>query len=456
MKLATAAMLLATAAAIPGITVHDAAAQNLLEGILGGSDGDAGEATGGLAIQASFYPYYEFTKAVASENDTVGMFLPPGVLLHDWEPSLPRMQSLQNSDVFVYNGLGVEGYIERLADLEDLSLIFIKASEGLVLITTASVADVLMEILAEYEEGHVSGEEAAGSIEEALNREETRGILAEYEEGHVTTEEAVQHIYDVYGGAYEYTVLPDARAVLYNMSTGDTSYEDGLEIIHRMAEEYEEAGHDDHDDGHDDNGDDHGHGDDHNDGHDDGHDDHGDGHHDHGLVDPHVWLDPVLAIQQVFTIRDGLAKANPAGAETYGINAEAYAEELEELHHDYSHALADCRQDTIVTNHLAFGYMVERYGINIKTLGGFSPEGASVADIAALADYMIQNEIKYVLAEDIVDTRAMEVLAEETGAEVLTLSPLESVTREQLDDGVTYIDRMRDNLQILEVALSCN
>ena len=442
MKFATAAILLATAAIVPGVMAHDAAAQNAPQG--------------GLAIQASFYPYYEFTKAVASENDTVGMFLPPGVLLHDWEPSLPRMQSLQNSDVFVYNGLGVEGYIERLADLEDLSLIFIKASEGLVLITTASVADVLMEILAEYDEGHVSGEEAAGSIEEALNREETRGILAEYEEGHVTTEEAVQHIYDVYGGAYEYTVLPDARAVLYNMSTGDTSYEDGLEIIHRMAEEYEEAGHDDHDDGHDDNGDDHGHGDDHNDGHDDGHDDHGDGHHDHGLVDPHVWLDPVLAIQQVFTIRDGLAKANPAGAETYGINAEAYAEELEELHHDYSHALADCRQDTIVTNHLAFGYMVERYGINIKTLGGFSPEGASVADIAALADYMIQNEIKYVLAEDIVDTRAMEVLAEETGAEVLTLSPLESVTQEQLDDGVTYIDRMRDNLQILEVSLSCN
>ena len=308
MKLATAAMLLATAAAIPGITVHDAAAQNLLEGILGGSDGDAGEATGGLAIQASFYPYYEFTKAVASENDTVGMFLPPGVLLHDWEPSLPRMQSLQNSDVFVYNGLGIEGYIERLVDLEDLSLIFIKASEGLVLITTASVADVLLEILAEYEEGHVSGEEAAGSIEEALNREETRGILAEYEEGHATTEEAVQHIYDVYGGAYEYTVLPDARAVLYNMSTGTTTYEEGLESIHRMVEE-NGNGPDDHDDGH---GHGHGHGHDHGDDNGNGPDDHDDG-HGHGSADPHVWLDPVLAIQQVYNIRDGLAEANPAG-----------------------------------------------------------------------------------------------------------------------------------------------
>ncbi len=437
MKFATAAILLATAAIVPGVMVHDAVAQD-------NSDG--------LVIQASFYPYYEFTKAVASENDTVDMFLPPGVLLHDWEPSLFRMQSLQNSDVFVYNGLGVEGYIERLEDLEDLSLVFIKASEGLILISTASVADTLLEILAEYEEGHMSGEEAADSIEEALNREETRGILAEYEEGHFTTEEAVQHIYDVYGGTYEYTVLPDARAVLHEMSTGDTSYEEGLESIHHMAEEYEETGRDEHDDGHDD------HGDEHNDGHDehgDDHNGHDDGHHDHGTVDPHVWLDPVLAIQQVYTIRDGLAKANPAGAETYGANAAAYAEELDELHHDYSHALADCRQDTIVTNHLAFGYMVERYGINIKTLGGFSPEGASVADIAALADYMIQNEIKYVLAEDIVDTRAMEVLAEETGAEVLTLSPLESVTQEQLDNGVTYIDRMRDNLQILEVALSC-
>ena len=452
MKLATAAMLLATAAAIPGIMVHDAAAQNLLEGILGGSDGDAGEATGGLAIQASFYPYYEFTKAVASANDTVDMFLPPGVLLHDWEPSLPRMQSLQNSDVFVYNGLGIEGYIERLVELDDLAhMVFIKAGEGLVLIPAASVADALLEILEEYEEGHVSGEEAADSIEETLNREETRGILAEYEEGHFTTEEAVQHIYDVYGGAYEYTVLPDARAVLHEMSTGDTSYEEGLESIHHMAEEYEETGHDD---GHDDHGDEHNDGhDDHGDEHNDGHDD---GHHDHGTVDPHVWLDPVLAIQQVYTIRDGLAEANPAGAETYGINAAAYAEELDELHHDYSHALADCRQDTIVTSHLAFGYLVERYGISTKTLSGVNPDGVSAADLVELTDYMLENQIEYVLAEDIADTRAMEVLAEETGAEVLTLSPLESVTREQLDDGVTYIDRMRDNLQILEVALSCN
>ena len=99
---------------------------------------------------------------------------------------------------------------------------------------------------------------------------------------------------------------------------------------------------------------------------------------------------------------------------------------------------------------------MERYGINIKTLSGVNPDGVSAADLVELTDYMRENQIEYVLAEDIADARAMEVLAEETGAEVLTLSPLESVTREQLDDGVTYIDRMRDNLQILEVALSCN
>jgi zinc transport system substrate-binding protein len=56
-----------------------------------------------------------------------------------------------------------------------------------------------------------------------------------------------------------------------------------------------------------------------------------DEHHEHGLYDPHVWLDPNLAIYQVEAIRDGLIKADPDNEGTYRKNADAYIAQLMDL-----------------------------------------------------------------------------------------------------------------------------
>lgn len=421
-----AALLLATF--LLAIVAYDAAAQS------------SPDTSGDLSIQASFYPYYEFTRMVASENDTVAQFLPAGVAAHDWEPSISRVQSLLDADVFVYNGLGIEGYLERLAESEDLAHItFVKATDGLVLISTAPIHDVILAMLEEYESGMADEAQTADAIVSSLNGEEARTVLEGYRDGATTILETTHLIDLIYNGGYEYTVLPEARAILQNMQDGSVTYAQGLEEIHGMLSAPEDDGH--------------GHGHDH--GHSHGADDTAEDEHDHGTVDPHVWLDPVLAIQQVYNIRDGLTAANPAGAETYRANAESFAAQLEGLHRDYSERLSACTHDTIVTTHQAFGYLVERYGIKVQTLSGISPEAVSTADVVDLVEFMRDNNIGYVLAEDITDTRAVNVLAEETGAQVLTLSPLEGATTAQLESGVTYMDRMRENLTVLETALSC-
>ena len=401
---------------------------------------DPPDTSGGLNIHASFYPYYEFTRAVASDNDTVVQFLPAGVAAHDWEPSISRVQSLLESDVFVYNGLGVEGYLDRLTESDDLAHItFVKATDGLALISTVPIDDTVLAILEEYENGMKDGAQTADAIASSLNSEEARAVLEGYRDGTATIRDTIHRIDLIYGGGYEYTILPEARAILQDMQDGGITYAQGLEDIHGMLSAPEDDGH--------------GHG--HSHGHSHGEEDAGGDGHDHGIVDPHVWLDPVLAIQQVYNIRDGLASANPAGADTYRANAELFAAQLEDLHRDYSEGLSDCAQDTIVTTHQAFGYLVERYGIKVQTLSGIAPEAVSAADVVNLVDFMRDNDIGYVLAEDIVDARVVNVLAEETGAQVLTLSPLESATAPQLESGVTYVDRMRENLTILETALSC-
>jgi zinc transport system substrate-binding protein len=71
----------------------------------------------------------------------------------------------------------------------------------------------------------------------------------------------------------------------------------------------------------------------------------------HGEFDPHIWLDPKRAIEQVENIRDGLIAADPEGEAEYTANAEAFIAELEVLDADISEKLAPFAGQTFVVFH---------------------------------------------------------------------------------------------------------
>ena len=456
-------LLSIVAALIPlGTVVQDAAAEE-------------------IHVQASFYPYYDFTRNVAGSAATVEQFLPLGVEAHDWEPGISKVRSLHDTDVFVYNGLGIETYVDRLAESDDLSHVtFVKASDGLVLISTAGLDEMIQAALEEFEAGHYTAEEAVEAIEGILNAEEIREILEKYEAGSLTTTEALSSILDLTGSGHtghddhghdheadeameapdhddhghdheadeameapdhddhghdehghdDHGIIADIREILEQIRDGDISHEDGLEAIHELVGS----------DGH---------------GHDEP-DEHGHDAHDHGAFDPHVWLDPVLAVQQVANIRDALVAADPANADTYEDNAAAYISKLDELHDEYRTTLSNCQYDTIVTFHGAFTYLVERYGFATVSLSGISgTETVSTADIINLVEYVKANDIKHLLGDDVLDERPLEVLAEETDAQVLTLSPIEGISAEEFESGASYLGKMKSNLDVLKIALAC-
>ncbi len=88
-----------------------------------------------LTILTSFYPYHEFTKNVAGDFAEVKQFMPSGVEAHDWEPRAQEIQSLKDADVFVYNGLGMEPYVDQIIDSGEFdNVLFVKASEGVELL----------------------------------------------------------------------------------------------------------------------------------------------------------------------------------------------------------------------------------------------------------------------------------------------------------------------------------
>ena len=61
-----------------------------------------------IRVIASFYPLYEFSKNIGGEKAQVSVFTPIGIEPHDWEPSTGNLISLEQSDIFIYNGGGME------------------------------------------------------------------------------------------------------------------------------------------------------------------------------------------------------------------------------------------------------------------------------------------------------------------------------------------------------------
>jgi len=404
-----------------------------------------------IKVFASFYPYYEFARNVAGESAVVEQYMPSGVEAHDWEPRALEIQSLKDADVFVYNGLGMEPYVDNLMESGEFEHVsFVKASESVELIKPDEEHD---------EHGHEEHDEH-GHEEHDEHAEEFIGeiesAIEEFEHGHATGSQTLEQIEEILhqheGDGHDHgeDTIETIEELLHEVEDGHFTPEQGIEEIHHFilgieADEHDEAKHDE------DEHDEAKHDEDEHDEHEDEH-----GHHHDFEFDPHIWLDPILVKQQVNNIRDGLIEADPQNKEQYEQNAMAYNAELDALDAKYRSSLASCSKDTFVPFHNAFTYLADRYELGIRPLGGLAPESeSSAAEIAEFVDFVEEHDIKVIFAEELVDPRLAEVIADEAGAEVLLFSPLEALAQDEVGQDITYTDKMEQNLESLKVALEC-
>ena len=222
-----------------------------------------------------------------------------------------------------------------------------------------------------------------------------------------------------------------------------------------------EEGHDDHaeEKGHDDHGeeDDHGHAhgeedhgaeakahddhgeEDHDDhgeeGHDDhaeeGHDDHGeeahaDAHgHAHGEFDPHIWLDPKRAVEQVENIRDGLIAVDPEGEAEYTANAAAFITELQALDAEITEMLSPFAGQTFVVFHDFAAYFASSYGLEAEVLVGLPEENPSPDDVKRVVDTVKAEGLKAIMTEPQAGESSFKAIAQDLSIGVSEFDPLE-------------------------------
>ena len=166
------------------------------------------------------------------------------------------------------------------------------------------------------------------------------------------------------------------------------------------------------------------------------------------IGDPHIWLNPVYAKIQIQNIANAFSKSDPINEKYYQSNAVAYIQELDLLDLKIRNELSSCNDD-FVALHDAFSYFADQYNLNQHTIiSSNEPHGEitgkTLENIISTAKKL---NIKVIFAEENVNTRTSEIIANEISGKVLVLSPLEVVS-----DG-TYISKMTENLENLKEAL---
>lgn len=172
--------------------------------------------------------------------------------------------------------------------------------------------------------------------------------------------------------------------------------------------------------------------------------------HDH-TVDPHTWLDPVLAQQQVTEIKEALIELDPENEAAYTENAESFIAELEELNKDYETAFESADHRLFITQHAAFGYIAHRYNLVQESLAGLSSESeASAQRMAEVTELIKEEEVPVIYYNSTASSDLAQTVADETAIETEVLYSLESVEDEELHSAEGYLSLMRENLENLK------
>ncbi|NES07870.1 MAG: zinc ABC transporter solute-binding protein [Okeania sp. SIO2F4] len=175
-----------------------------------------------------------------------------------------------------------------------------------------------------------------------------------------------------------------------------------------------------------------------------------DHHHSHGHSheegNPHVWLDPVLAQQQVKNIRDGLIQANPNNATTYQTNANIYLQKLQQLDQEFKTRLAPFQGCKFIAFHDAYPYLAKRYNLQQMAVVELPQDNITPKDIQRVINATKEYQVKALLGEIGYDDSRVQQIAKDIGVPVKKLDPLES----GLLDPEHYFTAMRNNLKTLE------
>lgn len=284
-----------------------------------------------ISITTTLFPQYDFAKAIAGDKANVKMILPLGSESHNYEPSPSDIIDIDSSDMFIYTGDYMEGWVSNiLGNLTDTMVVDVSKN-----ITLDKVED-----------------------------------------------------------------------------ENDHDHDDDTD--HDHAHEH---------------------------------------HHDY---DPHIWTSPKNAMIIVDNITNALCDLDTKNAEYYKSNAQEYKLKLQHLDEEFQQVVQNGN-----TNKIFFGgkfalyYFARDYGLQyVSAYDSCSDETEpSAKTVASIISQMKEQHIPVIFYEELTNPTVAQTIANETGATPLLFHSCHNVSKEDFDNGVTYLSLMEQNVKNLKLAL---
>jgi zinc/manganese transport system substrate-binding protein len=175
----------------------------------------------------------------------------------------------------------------------------------------------------------------------------------------------------------------------------------------------------------------------------------------HGAFDPHFWQDPIRMKAAVDVISLGLVTLGVAQATD--LTAE-YQAEIDATQTEIVAMLDSIPSDRrlLLTNHDAFGYFADRYGFEV--IGTIIPGGSTLAEpssaeIAALVETIIANDVPAIFVENIGSAGLADILAAETGTDIEVVQLVSDALGEPDSETGTYLEMLIYNASAIADAL---
>jgi zinc/manganese transport system substrate-binding protein len=156
-------------------------------------------------------------------------------------------------------------------------------------------------------------------------------------------------------------------------------------------------------------------------------------------------LDPLRAVQQVDTIRDGLMKVDPGCARGYQRNAAAYTALLRQLNEEIARQLKPFAGRTFIAFHDFAPYVAQRYGLRAMSLVDVPELNPSPADLQRVTAAVKASGLKALVSEPQEGHRSFNALARDLGVRIVEFDPIETASDPESEDPATYVRVMRRN-----------
>ncbi len=174
-------------------------------------------------------------------------------------------------------------------------------------------------------------------------------------------------------------------------------------------------------------------------------------------TDEHIWTSPKNAQLMLSAVYDAICKVDPSGKQTYTKNKDAYAKQLSDLDNAYRSAVDNAKNKTIVlADKFPFRYLAHEYGLEFSSaFAACSDESEpGVSTMIKLTKTIKENNIPAVYYLEFSSTKIADTLCDETGATKLMLHSCHNVSKQDIENNVSYVDLMKQNLENLKLTLN--